>query len=93
MIPAKFMCFFLHRIIKNIPSAFGTPIWSEIHIGKHLIVFEKSKLLNYLSILTDAQRCDNGEFFPYQWQHYGVYTQKHIIDVVSHIEPQVYQYD
>ena len=66
---------------------------SEVCIGKYLIVFEKSKLLDYLSISTDAQQCDNGEFFPYQWRHYGVYTQNHIIDVVSHNYPQVYRYD
>lgn len=63
---------------------------SEIRIGKYLIEFEKSKLLDYLSISTYAQQLDNGEFFPYQWKHYGVYTQNHIIDIISHINPQIY---
>lgn len=66
---------------------------SEIRVGKYLIIFEKSNLLDFLSISTNAHQFDDGYFFPYQWRHYGVYTQNHVIDIVSHAEPQVYKYD
>ena len=60
-------------------------------IGKYLSVFEKSKLLDALPLLTDAVRFEDGTYFPGAWKHYGIYTQNQIIDVASHAEPQVYQ--
>lgn len=66
---------------------------SEICTGKYLRIFEKSKLLDYLFVSTDVMQFENGEFYPYQWRHFGIYTLNHIIDVVSHIEPNVYQYN
>ncbi|MBW3095493.1 hypothetical protein KIH75_09170 [Bifidobacterium sp. 64T4] len=66
---------------------------SESRTGKYLAVFEKSALLDDLSVSTSAQRWDDGTCFPYRWKHYGVYTQNHVIDIVSHDNPQVYRYD
>lgn len=61
----------------------------EIRHGKHLIIFEKSKLLSHLSEITDAQQFDDGSFYPGRWTHYGIYTQNHVIDVISHCPPIV----
>ncbi|MCI8849269.1 MAG: hypothetical protein HFF85_03025 [Oscillibacter sp.] len=61
----------------------------EIRHGRHLMVFEKSKLLSNMGIVTDAQQLDDGSFYPGEWKHYGIYTQNHIIDVVSHEPPIV----
>ena len=67
---------------------------SEVRIGgKYLVVFEKSALLDYLSVSTDAQQWDDGGFFPYRWRHYGVRTQNQVIDIVSRADPRVYRYD
>lgn len=64
----------------------------EMSYGKHLMIFEKSKLLSYLSAVTDAQQFDGGSFYPGEWKHYGIYTQDHIIDVISHCPPDVSRY-
>lgn len=63
----------------------------EIRTGKYLIIFKESELLNYLLVSTDAQQLDDGTFYPAPWQHYGIYTQNHIIDVVSQAEPKVFR--
>lgn len=61
----------------------------EIRSGKFLIVFEKSKLLDYLTLSTDVCRLADGSFYPAKWAHYGIYTQSRVIDVVSHREPKL----
>lgn len=61
----------------------------KIRSGKFMIVFEKSKLLDYLMVSTDACQLDDGTFYPGEWKHYGIYTQSHIIDVVALDEPRV----
>lgn len=61
----------------------------EIRHGKFLIIFEKSKLLEYLTISTDTCRFADGSFYPAKWTHYGIYTQNHVIDVISQCEPNV----
>lgn len=63
---------------------------NEICSGKFLIVFEKSKLLDYLTVSTDACQLADGTFYPGSWKHYGVYTQSHIIDVVSLADPKIF---
>ena len=63
----------------------------EKRIGKYLSVFEKSKLLDALPLLTDAVRFEDGTYFTDVWKHYGIDTQNQIIAVVSHAEPKVYQ--
>lgn len=60
----------------------------EICKGKYLLIFERSRLLDQLQMITDCQ-FDNGSYYPGKWKHYGIYTQNHIIDVVSQYEPVV----
>lgn len=64
---------------------------NEIRSGKFMFVFEKSKLLDYLMVSTDACQLDDGTFYPGEWRHYGIYTQSHIIDVVALDEPKVFR--
>lgn len=61
----------------------------EIRHGKYLIVFETSKLLSHLDEITDARQFDGDSFYPGKWTHYGIYTQNHVIDVVSHCPPTI----
>ena len=61
----------------------------EIRSGTYLITFEKSKLLESLSTITDAFRSDDGTCYPGDWKHYGIYTQNHVIDVISHCPPVI----
>lgn len=56
----------------------------EIRQGKRLIVFEKSKLLDYVKKVIWADENYLGGY-----KHYGIYTENQIIDVISHIEPTV----
>ena len=60
----------------------------EIGAGKYLAVFEKSKLLDYLTVTVDAgllSLCDA------PWKHYRISTQNQIIDVIAQEEPKVYR--
>ena len=61
----------------------------EIRHGRYLITFEKSKLLSYLSSVTAAAQLGDGSFYPGKWTHYGIYTQNHVIDVISHTPPVI----
>lgn len=61
----------------------------EIRHGRYLITFEKSKFLSYLSSVTDASQFKDGSYYPGKWTHYGIYTQNHVIDVISHIPPVI----
>jgi len=61
----------------------------EIRHGQYLITFEKSELLSRLGDVTDAQRLDDGSYYPGKWTHYGIYTQNHVIDVISLDAPEV----
>ena len=61
----------------------------EVRHGKYLITFEKSELLSHLSSVTDACQFKDGSFYPGKWTHYGIYTQNHVIDVISHILPVI----
>lgn len=61
----------------------------EIRCGKYLITFEKSKLLSNVSNITDAQILSDETYYPGRWKHYGIYTQNHIIDVISHNAPSM----
>ena len=54
---------------------------SEIRKGRRLIIFEKSKLLGYFGSVTDCG------LYPDEWKHYGVYTEDHIIDVITCEKP------
>ena len=61
----------------------------EIRHGNYLVTFEKSRLLSNLKNITDAQVLSDGTYYPGKWTHYGIYTQNHIIDVISHNAPMV----
>lgn len=64
----------------------GSP--EEIRAGHGLILFQSSRLLNSLSIFSDA--FDNGaDAYPAKYRHYGVHTHSHVIDIISHIEPKI----
>lgn len=56
----------------------------EIRCGKRLIIFEKSKLLDYVKTVIWADEKYFGEY-----KHYGIYTENQIIDVISQTEPKV----
>lgn len=62
---------------------------NEVRHGRYLITFEKSKLLSHLEEITEAQQLDDGSFYPGEWMHYGIYTQNHVIDVISHCPPDI----
>lgn len=55
--------------------------------GKHLRLFDRSKLLEDLPVQTLAQRLEDGSCFPDPWTHYGISAQNHFIDVISHVPP------
>lgn len=56
----------------------------EIRKGKYLIIFEKSQLLNYYKdVIFDF----DGEKNEKNRKHYGIYTENHIIDVISNKPP------
>ncbi|MCM1328685.1 MAG: hypothetical protein NC253_04515 [Ruminococcus sp.] len=58
----------------------------EISKGKYLIIFEKSELLNYYKdVIFDF----DGEENKKNRKHYGIYTENHIIDVISNEPPVI----
>jgi hypothetical protein len=61
----------------------------EIRSGNFLITFESSRLLDSIPLFSDAFHSDDGTYYPGPWKHYGIYTQNHIIDVISHCPPSV----
>ena len=59
---------------------------SEVRKGRYLIIFEKSKLLDYYeSVLFDWDSDETKE----KRKHYGIYTEFHIIDVISNTPPTI----
>lgn len=59
---------------------------SEIRKGKFLIIFDRSRLLDYYKdVIFDF---DN-EQTKRARKHYGIYTENHIIDVISNIPPTI----
>ncbi len=65
--------------------------WDEYELrnGRYFILFERSRLLDMLPMITDCQRGLDGTAYPGEWKHYGIYCQNHIIDVISHNEPVI----
>lgn len=57
---------------------------SEVRQGRYLCIFQRSKLLEHLTAVTDSA------LLPAPWTHYGIFTQNQIIDVISQTEPQVF---
>ncbi len=62
---------------------------TEVRRGRWLCTFEKSNLLDNVEKTTNAFRFSDGTFYPGPWKHYGIYTQNHAIDVISHVPPAV----
>ncbi|MCM1023427.1 MAG: hypothetical protein NC395_05140 [Prevotella sp.] len=61
---------------------------SEICKGKYLIIFEKSELLNYYKdVIFDFDSEEDKK----NRKHYGIYTENHIIDVISNEPPVISQ--
>lgn len=64
-------------------------VWDdyEVRKGKYLIIFEKSRLLDYYEdVLFDF---DDEETKRDKRKHYGIYMENHILDVISNSEPQI----
>ncbi len=65
----------------------------EIGKGRHLIIYEKSRLLDYVSTATICCKLDNGDFFPGEWKHFEVSSENQIIDVITCVEPIIRKID
>ena len=63
----------------------------EIKQGDYFILFEQSRLLDYLPHIVDTEFVKFHH--PDGYKHYGIYCQNHIIDVISAIEPKIKNYD
>ncbi len=61
----------------------------EVSQGRWLLICEESTLLSHLGDYTLAQRLADGAYFPGEWKHYEIITQRHIIDVVATGEPRI----
>lgn len=70
-------------------ESWATYFPEEIRHGTFLITFEKSRLLDHLSEMTDVFKSDDDTWYPAKWIHYGIYTQNHVIDVISHCPPVI----
>lgn len=51
--------------------------------GKCLHIYESSRLLDHFNVVTDRG------LLPEKWVHYSISTENHIIDIVSHKNPNV----
>ena len=87
------ICFHDYIIYQIRNESFCSSDPCEVRQGRYLILFEESGLLSLLPVITDAQQLSDGTYYPGKWKHYGVYTQRHIIDIVSHKAPQITRYD
>ena len=59
---------------------------SEIRRGRYLVIFEKSQLLDYYeNVIFDIDFDDRKA----KRNHYGIYTENHIIDVISNHPPVI----
>ena len=63
--------------------------WDEYEVrkGNYLILFEKSRLLDYYEdVIFDF---DSEEIKKTQRKHYGIYTENHILDIISNEPPKI----
>ena len=67
--------------------------WDDYDIGhgNYFIVFEKSRLLDYMDNAIEKVIAE--AFWPEGWKHYGIYCQNHIVDVISPYEPIIKHMD
>lgn len=61
----------------------------EVRCGNWLVTYESSALLTHLEEITDARQLADGSFYPGRWVHYGIFTQNHTIDIISHCPPEI----
>lgn len=81
-----FRNYIIYQIRNESYASYGP---GEIRPGQYFSIFEKSELLSRLSTVTDAQRLDDGSYYPGEWTHYGIFTQNHVIDVISLDVPEI----
>lgn len=83
------LCFkdYILCLVKNESYSVRSPEdrWS----GRYLRIYDRSQLLDILPDMTIAQRFDDGGWFPGPWVHYGICTQCHIIDIITHMPPVI----
>lgn len=63
--------------------------WDEYEVrkGRYLIVFDRSRLLDYYEdVIFDF---DSEETRKTQRKHYGIYTENHILDIISNELPKI----
>lgn len=62
----------------------------EIRHGKYLIMFERSRLLDSMSVFVECELlkavCNNAG------KHYGIYCQNHLVDIIATNEPIIRAY-
>ena len=63
--------------------------WDEYEVrkGNYLILFEKSRLLDYYEDV--IFNFDSEEIKKTQRKHYGIYTENHILDIISNEPPKI----
>lgn len=59
----------------------------EIRQGDYFILFEQSRLLDYLPHIVEMGIVS--AYHPDGCKHYGIYCQNHIIDIISTTEPKI----
>lgn len=64
-------------------ESFSSYDLAEIHSGKFINMFEKSKLLDYFTVSTDACQLADGIFDPGKWKHYGIYPFRAVPSIFS----------
>ena len=58
----------------------------EIRKGKYLVIFERSRVMDFLD---DVILQTEDYSWPGKGIHYGIYTARHIIDVIANCEPVI----
>ena len=77
---------YVFYMVRNESYALG---WHKDEIGKgdYFLLFEKSRLLDFLPHFAETEileaYCQQG------WQHYGILCQNHLIDVIAASEPKI----
>ncbi|MBR6801647.1 MAG: hypothetical protein IKM61_07850 [Eubacteriaceae bacterium] len=57
--------------------------------GKYFRVYERSRFLESMKYGVFCQKDQSGEYYPGKWVHYGICSQNHVVDIISHIPPVV----
>lgn len=80
------ICFDTYIIYQCRNESYTTYEPDEIINGKYLVIYERSKLLEYYQDVIfdkdyDDEKADR--------KHYGIFTENHIIDVISNQPPEI----